>query len=346
MPPDGLSIGYAQPTFATKQDAIVQAVSSLSKHPQHLRIKKLLFSVCYGAWENEPAALESVSMDSLVAILLGRYSTLQQWRDSLYRKAYSLNRKDVYVAIANVILSHLRSIFVSQEPLSPSTDQQVANLSASVQSRAKYELYQPVINALSKSNNLGVIKTFLGYLGQAPGKIADTTGTDLMSLVQMVHRQAPTPLQLKQHLMSILKHQSSQTQSQIIAREILRAFRPLYISANRAPVVTSPDSLTTLEQELAQKCDVYQVRVLLYSILYGPYADSPLQREILRTKTLLDLLKETYDYGHTYGDIESKLTILAHCLETSDGINRALKVMLVSLYRYYTRDKKPGQRAR
>ncbi|MEL6228989.1 MAG: hypothetical protein AAFR24_03670 [Cyanobacteria bacterium J06627_3] len=345
MPPDGLSIGYIQPTSATRQDAIEQAVGSLSEHPQHLRIKKLLFSVCYGIWENEPIALDSVSMESLVTILLGRYSTLHQWRDGLYKKAYSLNRRKMYVAIANLILYYLRSIFVPQEPLSPSTDQQAANLSASVQSRAKYELYKPVLDALSKSNNLGVIKTFLGYLGQAPGKIADTTGTDLMSLVQMVHRQAPTPLQLKQHLMSILKHQSSQAQSQIIAREILRAFRPLYISASMEPVVTSPDSLTTLEQELAQKCDVNQVRVLLYSILYGPYADSPLQREILRTKTLRDLLQETFDYCHSYGDFESKLTILAHCLETSDGINRALKVMLVSLYRYYTKDKQPGQNA-
>ncbi|MFG6105855.1 hypothetical protein U2F10_26650 [Leptothoe sp. EHU-05/26/07-4] len=342
MSPDGLSISYSQPTLATRQDAIEQAVANLMQHAQHLRIKKLLFSVCYGTWENEAAVLSSVPMSSLVSILLGRYSTLQQCRNSLYQKANNLNRKKVYITIANVILYYLRNVFLPQTPLSPSTDQQADNLAASVQSRAKSDLYQPVINELKKSDNLGVIKTFLGYLGQSPGNIADTASTDLLSLVQLAHRQAPTPLELKQRLLGILKHQRhlpSFTHSQIVARQILRAFRSLYVTGP-APVVTTPDSLTTLEQALSSKCDPDKVRVLLYSILYGPYADSPLQRQILQAKTLRDLLEETFDYCPTYGDFESKLTILAHCLETSDGLNRALKVMLVSLYRYYTKDKK------
>ena len=338
MSPDGLSISYSQPTFATRQDAIEQVVEDLTQHSQHLRIKKLLFSVCYGTWENEASALNSVPMRSLITILLGRYSTLNQCRESLLQRANHLNRKKVYTAIANVIVYYLRFIFRPQIEFSPSTDQQVANLSASVQSRAQSEKYRPVINELSKSSNLDVVKTFLGYLGQSPGKIADTASTDLLSLIQLAHRRAPTPLELKQNLLGILKHQSSLTSAQLIAKQILRAFRPLYVTAP-APVVTTPDSLTSLEQELTQKCDTNQVRVLLYSVLYGPYADSPLQRQILQTKTLRDLLEETFDYCHTYSDFESKLTILAHCLETSDGLNRALKVMLVSLYRYYTSNK-------
>ncbi|MGD1951688.1 MAG: hypothetical protein ACFB14_18890 [Leptolyngbyaceae cyanobacterium] len=342
MSPDGLSIGYSQPTFATKQNAIEQAVTNLTQHSQNLRIKKLLFSVCYGGWENEIAVLNGISIRSLITILLGRYSNLHQCRQSLYQKANNLNRKQVYMAIANVALYHLRTVFPAQTPLSPSTDQQAANLSAAAQSKAKSELYEPVIEELSKLDNIDVIKTFLGYLGQPPGAIADTTGTDLLSLVQLVHRQAPTPLQLKHHLAYILRSQRNQpslASSQIIARQILRAFWPLY-RTGKTPVVTTSDSLTTLEQELSQKCDVDQVRVLLYSVLYGPYAaGSPLQRQILQTKTLRDLLLEAFDYCPTYSDFESKLTILAHCLETSDGRNRALKVMLVSLYRYYTKDK-------
>lgn len=338
MSPDGLSIDYSQPEFATKQDAIEQAVGNLTQHSQHLRIKKLLFSVCYGTWENEVAVLNTVSLETLVAIILGRYSTWQQCRDGLHQKARSLNRRKLYTAIANTILYYLRVVFSTPEPRSPSTDQQAANLSASVQSRAKAEIYQPVLDILSKAENLDVIKTFLGYLGQKPGTIADTASTDLLSLVQLAHRQAPTPLQLKQQLIAIVKTQVSPANAQIVARQILRAFRSLY-STGPAPVVTTPDSLSILEQELSQRCDVNQVRVLLYSILYGPYADSPLQRQILQSKTLRDLLQETFEYCTTYSDFESKLTILAHCVETSDGINRALKVMLVALYRYYTRDK-------
>lgn len=309
------------------------------QHSQHLRIKKLLFSVCYGTWENEAAVLHTVSLQSLVTIVLGRYSTLQQCQDGLYQKAHSLNRRKLYTAIANTILHYLQLVFITPaEVRSPSTDEQAANLSASVQSQAKVELYQPVIDSLSKAQNLDVIKTFLGYLGQSPGKISDTASTDLLSLVQIAHRQAPTPLQLKQRLVAIVRTQASPAKAQATARQILRAFRPLY-STGTVPVVTTPDSLSILEQELGQKCDVNQVRVLLYSILYGPYADSPLQRQILRSKTLRDLLQETFEYCPTYTDFESKLTILAHCVETSDGINRALKVMLVALYRYYTNSK-------
>ncbi|MEM7065095.1 MAG: hypothetical protein AAF572_18295 [Cyanobacteria bacterium P01_B01_bin.77] len=338
MSPDGLSIGYSQPALATKQDAIEQAVGHLMQHSQHLRIKKLLFSVCYGTWENEAAVLQTVSLQSLVTIVLGRYSTLQQCQDGLYQKAHSLNRRKLYVAIANTILYYLKLVFITPEVRTPSTDEQAANLSASVQSQAQTELYRPVVDSLANAQNLDIIKTFLGYLGQSPGKIADTASTDLMSLVQLAHRQSPTPLQLKQHLVAIVKTQSSPVNAQGVARQILRAFRPLY-SPSTVPVVTTPDSLGILEQELSQKCDVSQVRVLLYSILYGPYADSPLQRQILRSKTLRDLLQETFEYCPTYTDFESKLTILAHCLETSDGINRALKVMLVGLYRYYARGK-------
>ncbi|MEM9804878.1 MAG: hypothetical protein AAF959_06325 [Cyanobacteria bacterium P01_D01_bin.56] len=335
MSPDGLSIGYSQPIFAQKQDAIEQAVGNLIQHSQHLRIKKLLFSVCYGTWENELAVLDTVSVQSLVAILLGRYSTLQQCRESLHQKASNLNRKKLYTAIANTILYYLRVVFVTSAQHQASTDEQAANLSASVQTLAKEELYQPVIHHLTEADNLEVVRTFLGYLGQRPGNIADTASSDLLSLIQLAHRRAPTPLQLKRNLLAITRNQASPAKAQGIARQILRAFRPLYAMGPK-PVVTTPDSLTLLEQELSEKCDANQVRVLLYSVLYGPYADSPLQRQILQSKSLRDLLEETFDYCTTYSDFESKLTILAHCLETSDGINRALKVMLVSLYRYYT----------
>ncbi|MGD1853317.1 MAG: hypothetical protein ACFB2W_03620 [Leptolyngbyaceae cyanobacterium] len=338
MSPDGLSIDYSQLTFTTKQDAVEQAVSSLMQHSQHVRIKKLLFCVCYGTWENEGPTLNNVSLQSLVNVVLGRYSSLRQCRDSLYQKAYSLNRKKLYVAIANVIVYYLRYVFLPAQTLTPSTDQQAANLSASVQSQSQVELYKPVLDALYQSENLDIIKTFLGYLGQARGKIAETASTDLLSLVQMTHRQSPTPSELKQRLVDVLKHQPTRASTQIIAREILRAFRPLY-RTTAMPVVATPDSLSPLEQELTQKCDINQVRVLLYSVLYGPYANSPLQQQIFHTKTLRDLLQETFEYCPTYSDFESKLTILAHCLETSDGLNRALKVMLVSLYRYYTKDK-------
>ncbi|MEM6255866.1 MAG: hypothetical protein AAF821_23380 [Cyanobacteria bacterium P01_D01_bin.156] len=336
---DGLSIGYSQPVFAKRQEAIEQAVGNLMQHSQHLRIKKLLFSVCYGTWENEPSVLDTVSVHSLITILLGRYSTLQQCREDLHQKANNLNRKKLYIAIANTILHYLRVVFLPPEQHRASTDQQAANLSASVQTLAKGERYQPVIDALSKAEDLSIIRTFLGYLGQRPGKIADTASSDLLSLVQLAHRQAPTPLQLKQNLLAITRNQTSPAKAQLVARKILRAFRPLYVVAPAKPVVTTPDSLTLLERELSEKCDPNQVRVLLYSILYGPYADSPLQRQILQGKSLRNLLEETFEYCTTYGDFESKLTILAHCLKTTDGINRALKVMLVSLYRYYSKNR-------
>ena len=160
----------------------------------------------------------------------------------------------------------------------------------------------------------------------------------LFSLVQMTHRQAPTPLQLKQRLVAILKHPSPTVNPQVIAKEILRAFRPLYRTTN-SPVVATPDSLSPLEKELDKKCDINQVRVLLYSLLYGPYADSPLQRQILQTKALRDLLEETFEYCPNYNDFESKLTILTHCLEMTDGLNRAFKAILVSFYRYYSTNK-------
>lgn len=88
-----------------------EVVQQLQQHPNHLRIKKLLFGTCRQGWENDPVVLDRCEWVPLLQDLLQRYSSLEQLRGSLFRVVASLNRQAQYTLVAQAILDALQPLY-------------------------------------------------------------------------------------------------------------------------------------------------------------------------------------------------------------------------------------------
>jgi adenylate cyclase len=73
--------------------------------------------------------------------------------------------------------------------------------------------------------------------------------------------------------------------------------------------------LFELRFDILKVCNPLRAKILLLSVLKGPFSNSPQDWSMLRAKTLDDLLREVFDYCPTFDDLEGKLSILTHCLD-------------------------------
>lgn len=91
---------------------INSAVKKLVAHPNHRRIKKLLYGTHQACWENDAAILEGIPLKVLLESLTDRNASLEECRHSLYEIVATLNRKDTYSKVAEVILDALYDVYI------------------------------------------------------------------------------------------------------------------------------------------------------------------------------------------------------------------------------------------
>ncbi|MFN5515148.1 MAG: late competence development ComFB family protein [Cyanobacteriota bacterium] len=92
-------------------DDLNRALAQLSEHPEALRIKKLIYSLCKNLWENDPAKLERHSLKSLLVELLKAHPNLKRLIIAAHGLVLSLNRQEVYAPLAKYILMTLAPIY-------------------------------------------------------------------------------------------------------------------------------------------------------------------------------------------------------------------------------------------
>ena len=88
------------------------ALQHLSSHPNHRRIKKLLYGTHNACWENDATILEGVSLKVLLESLTDRNANLEECRHSLYQIVRTLNRQETYSRIAEIILESIQNVYV------------------------------------------------------------------------------------------------------------------------------------------------------------------------------------------------------------------------------------------
>ncbi len=89
------------------------ALKGLSEHPNSCRIKKLLYGTHYSTWENDAAVLENVPLQLLLESLTERSSSLNECRHRLYQIVATLNRREAYTRVAEVILKSLGAFYAA-----------------------------------------------------------------------------------------------------------------------------------------------------------------------------------------------------------------------------------------
>ncbi|PZU97842.1 MAG: hypothetical protein DCF32_20200 [Leptolyngbya sp.] len=97
-------------------------------------------------------------------------------------------------------------------------------------------------------------------------------------------------------------------------------------------------SLFDLRGDIIQYANPLRAKILLYSCLYGPFGYTTQDWSNLSHRTLDDLLQQTFTYCPTYADLDSKLSIIAHCLgRVGDGVQVA-SAITQAMRAYYPQD--------
>ncbi|MEM9485204.1 MAG: adenylate/guanylate cyclase domain-containing protein [Cyanobacteria bacterium P01_F01_bin.116] len=93
--------------------------------------------------------------------------------------------------------------------------------------------------------------------------------------------------------------------------------------------------LFELRLDIIKYCNPLRAKILLHSTLYSPFTGSSQEWSLLRSKTLEDFLREVFNYCTSFQDLESKLSIIGHCLEDSDENEPVVTAILNAIRPYY-----------
>ena len=119
-PPPPLQIPVRSPSLDATQvsepkhfaEIIAQ---TLSQHGEQARIKKLIFAVARGYWENSVAVIDQVGLTNLILELRQRYPSLDALRGGFDQIVNNINKATLYLAIAKLIMTQMSSLYESSE---------------------------------------------------------------------------------------------------------------------------------------------------------------------------------------------------------------------------------------
>lgn len=97
-------------------------------------------------------------------------------------------------------------------------------------------------------------------------------------------------------------------------------------------------SLFDLRGDIVQYANPLRAKILLYSCLHGPFGYTPQDWSNLNRRTLNDLLEQTFEYCPTYTDLDSKLSIIAHCLGRAGDGGQVASAITKAMRAYYPQD--------
>lgn len=168
---DVTDVEMTRPFFAEAFESYVfdspleQALQTLSDHTEHIRIKKLIFGTCQNLWENESTVLDQFTLNQLIESLLQRNPSVEHCRASLYRIVATLNHKEVYSDVAEIIVQAITPLYVERAANllpneSPRSSPNRTALVAEVVDAAK-ERYQQIADDLERDAQIIRIKKVL-----------------------------------------------------------------------------------------------------------------------------------------------------------------------------------------
>lgn len=363
-----------------------QALQTLGDHADHLRIKKLIFGTCQNLWENDTTVLDQFSLNHLIESLIQRNPSIEQCRASLYRIVATLNHKEVYSDVAEVILQSITPLYVERVANPQSAQpQEPKEVIEDIADEAK-DRYQRVADELDHDAQIIRVKKVLYCLCHKVWEtdIQKIEQADTAILVKQLYQLTPSPNDLKFRLRHLLHHLNRKAKYTKIVNTIFKAFHPLYstrtelipmstpglTNANDTdspetcfgdlPVGIHPENtvafsakslegpamgdiarvkdradLFELRLDIIKYCNPLRAKILLHSTLYSPFTGSSQEWSLLRSKTLEDFLREVFNYCTSFQDLESKLSIIVHCLEDSDDNEPVVTAILKAIRPYY-----------
>lgn len=84
---------------------------TLANHPNHLRIRKLIWALCYQQWENDPHRLSIQELGPLVEYMQAAFPRLEDIQTALSQIVKGLNKQTEYQQVANFIITQFSSLY-------------------------------------------------------------------------------------------------------------------------------------------------------------------------------------------------------------------------------------------
>lgn len=105
------------------KQTLLAVTRKLEQHQNSIRIKKLLFTLCSGRWENELSVLKKSAFVMLVKQIQRRYPSPYKLSTALQKLVNSLNNQSTYIPLGNFILEVTYPLYqhseISQELSTP-----------------------------------------------------------------------------------------------------------------------------------------------------------------------------------------------------------------------------------
>ena len=94
-------------------------------------------------------------------------------------------------------------------------------------------------------------------------------------------------------------------------------------------------NLYALRLEIMRYTNPLRAKILLLSTVRSPFTATPQDWLTLKSKSLDDLIKTTFQYCQTFSDLESKLTIMSHCVGNVGENIQAAGAILQAMKPFY-----------
>ncbi|WOD40027.1 adenylate/guanylate cyclase domain-containing protein [Nodosilinea sp. E11] len=294
---------FTQLTVRSVEERCHTIAEQLDQNPESLRLRKLIYCLCYNNWENDPSRLSELYLPGLIQQILTVAPKPQDLRYRLDRIVKHLNRRQQYAQLANQIVVNFQGLYQSQADA-------IALAEASPRDEAN-----PVADASGPSgNNAGSNSAGSNSAGNNSAEGSYTTLTSLASPGAHAN-QSPDMTTLQGTLDNPLGGEADDRGPR---RD--RAF------------------LFDLRGDIIQYANPLRAKILLYSCLNGPFGYTAQDWSSLSRQTLDDLLQKTFDYCPTYADLDSKLSIIAHCLGRAGDGGQVASAISQAMRAYYPQD--------
>jgi hypothetical protein len=343
------------------------AMREMERHPDSLRMKKLLWTIFYRYWENDVNRLNAVTIEYLVEGLQKYYPNLEDLATILYGLVDTLNKKAEYGRIANVIIQYLTSIYSAghsvtriQSPIDP-----VGPL-VSNENKDFDELAEAITNHEQTNDMKRLLQLVCStHQDKSPQQL---DGNAIRSLIKELYHLASNLDELQYLLLDAVKsvdHRREYVWAADALSEIMWKLygdqeeqvetSPLQLLSTpttvQSPVpVTSNVELSTLSEitpesaKASKSVDrqemIYTVRIdilnhtnplrakiLLFSALYNPFTFSPQHWLELRTTNLGLMIAELLENYKDLNVLEEHLLKTAQNLRDANENTRAAQAI-------------------
>ena len=222
-------------------DVFNDVVRYLDSHEEKLRIKKLIFCICKKYWENEPNILNGVAMEDLVKELVQLKTNKEQLTFSVYKLVKTLNRPQVYLGVATVIIEQISQLYSNIAaaydnqllPVEPEVNPSFTTVNNDVNNEED-NLLRQVVSGIENHRETARIQKLMFAACKNPWENdqAVINNYGLKNIVLELQRNNPNFLSLRQTLRQVAENINKKALYLALADIILTQLEHLYDTDN------------------------------------------------------------------------------------------------------------------